>query len=257
MKYQFFSERCSGSNFIQATVEANYPALHSTDEYGFKHFLEEKFLEESVFSDELLFLVVIRNPFDWLRSIHRKPWHCAHHLRGLEFSEFIRAEWQCVWDEQAQISRSDSRWMTEMMSERNPLRDGERFKNVMELRKVKYTVWRERLSAHPNTVFINYDAFNESPRSVLDTLAHAQGLKELETINVPLGYKGRLSLIMKLALFFSFGRIGGYKPKPKHPIALVDLDYIVSGLDSDLERQYGCDVEALVEAERAYTRSVE
>ena len=73
MKYQLFSERCSGSNYFEAVLAANFPGLEPSCDYGFKHWISRRFLDEDVFPDDRLYVLVNRNPFDWLRSIHAQP----------------------------------------------------------------------------------------------------------------------------------------------------------------------------------------
>jgi hypothetical protein len=97
---QIFSERCSGSNYMEQFIRANFPDVRLSWKSGWKHWIPEKPIRGN---DDLLFLIVCRQPFEWLRSIHRTPWHVAPPLRGLEFSEFIRSEWWCVYDEHARI----------------------------------------------------------------------------------------------------------------------------------------------------------
>jgi len=256
MKLHILSERCSGSNFVETAINDNLPVVHS-DRYGFKHWLDENFLNETAFPADTLFLIVMRSPFDWLRSMHRQPWHCAPELTQLTFSEFIRAPWRCVWDEQAGVARGDSRWMTEMMFERNPLDNNRRFRNVLEVRQVKYGIWQDRLSSHPHCIHLSFEKFKASPERMLSEIARAQDLKAPERIKISQGYKGTVSWKRKIALLLSFGTIGRYAPKPKSPIALDDIDYILSNLDPGLESVWEYDIEAIADAERKFTQSTQ
>tara|TARA_A100001015_G_C14964739_1_gene702434 strand:- start:803 stop:1606 length:804 start_codon:yes stop_codon:yes gene_type:complete len=253
MKYQLFSERCSGSNFIEAAIETNFPRLAVTQEFGFKHWLDNSFLNQRALPTELLFVIVIRNPFDWLRSIHAQPWHCAHQLRQLSFSDFIRSEWECIWDEQAHVKRDDPRWMKEIMFERNPLNGAERFRNILEVRKVKYTIWQNQLISHPRTIKISYEKFKDSPEQFLELISHAYDLKKPEEIVIPSGYKGSPSWKRRIAFVLTFGRVGRYIPRPRHPIALEDIDYILNNLDSKLESDWGYDIQTIAQSERMFT----
>ena len=253
MKYQVFSERCSGSNYIQAVLASNLPDLAPSSHIGFKHWITTQFLASHTFPADLMFLIINRNPFHWLRSIHAQPWHCAQHLRSLPFSDFIRAEWQCVWDDQAGIGRDDPRWMQEMAHERNPLNEGSRYCNIIEARKVKYHIWRSKLQGHPGFVPLSFDQFLKAPGLAVNRIAQLTCLPEPPAVVLPPGYKGRLGYKRKLMLRLSMGLIGKAQAKPMAPISLADLEFIVHNLNKAEEMAWGYDIDDLVRQELAYT----
>jgi len=61
---------------------------------GWKH----GFVQARAIPVDLLVIGVVRRADDWLRSMHTKPWHCSSALQSLEFSDFIRAEWDTIID---------------------------------------------------------------------------------------------------------------------------------------------------------------
>jgi hypothetical protein len=246
MKYHLFSERCSGSNYFEAALAANFPGLEPCYDYGFKHWLTHRFLDEDIFPSDRLYVLVNRNPIDWLRSMHAQPWHAAHHLREISFSDFIRAEWQCVWDEQAGIAPEDSRWMREMDFERNPLNEGARFGNIIEVRRVKYNVWRKKLSDQPRLLCVNFDLFLKDPSSVLTRLSLIIDQLLPESIVLPSGYKGRMSWKRRLLHRATMGLIAEKRTNGGKPlINSKDLDFILSNVDRDQEQSWGYDLESL------------
>jgi hypothetical protein len=246
MKYHLFSERCSGSNYFEAALAANFPGLEPCYDYGYKHWLIPRFLDEQAFPSDRLYVLVNRNPIDWLRSIHTQPWHAAHHLRGISFSDFIRAEWQCVWDEQAGIAPEDPRWMREMEFERNPLNQGAHFANIIEVRRVKYHIWRAKLSGQPRLLCVNFDLFLKDPSSILQRLSLITDQLMPEPIVLPTGYKGRMSWRRRLLHRASMGLISEkVRKSPKCPINSEDLAFILSNIDHDQEQCWGYDAEAL------------
>ncbi len=92
--YQVIGERSSGTNFVSTLIKNNID-IKECSHLGWKHAPPHtQFLARN-----LLIIVSTRNPYDWVRSMYRKPWHTAAYLRGLEFSEFIRHEWETVTDE--------------------------------------------------------------------------------------------------------------------------------------------------------------
>lgn len=249
MKYQLFSERCSGSNYFEAVLAANFPGLEPSCDYGFKHWISRRFLDEDVFPDDRLYVLVNRNPFDWLRSIHVQPWHAAHHLRGISFSDFIRAEWHCVWDEQAGITPDDPRWMREMEFERNPLNQGARFRNIIETRNIKYCIWRAKLSAQPRLLYVSFDMFLKNPLSIVQRVASLIGQPLSEPIILPAGYKGRMSWRRRLLHMASMGLLGDKRKLTVGlPLKSKDIDFILMNIDQKQEQFWGYDVESLAVA---------
>lgn len=253
MKYQLFSERCSGSNYVEKVLQLNFPELEPTYEYGFKHWLHPRLLNEEDFPDDLLYIVICRNPFDWLRSMHHQPWHAGKELRHLPFSRFIRSEWFCIWDEQACIDKNDPRWMREMMEERNPFNSGRRFKNILEVRKVKYTTWKEKLGKHPKFARINYDQFYRNPRKKLEEISAKGNLQSIGNPKTKVGYKGNFSWKRRLLRIGSLGLLGNYRRRPNRPISSADLNFISSQLDPRIEEFYGHDIDTILRREAAFS----
>ena len=103
---QVFGERKSGTSYLVTLIKKNFSSIRVTSLFGYKHwFIRDHFprsrpnettdleCERSLDnSDDTLFLVIYRNPFDWLQSFHKMPYHGDGHW-GLEFSEFIRKPW--------------------------------------------------------------------------------------------------------------------------------------------------------------------
>lgn len=93
-RFQVLGERSSGTNFVSSLIAGNVK-ISECNHLGWKHAVpHSQFLAR-----DLLVVVATRNPLDWLRSMHRKPWHSANHLRALEFSDFIRTEWETLTDD--------------------------------------------------------------------------------------------------------------------------------------------------------------
>lgn len=86
--FTIFGERNSGTKYLQRVLQQNLD-IPFTDEYGFKHWFVEGISprgkintttdlekKKSIFdSDETLFFVTVRNPFDWCGSMYETPYH--------------------------------------------------------------------------------------------------------------------------------------------------------------------------------------
>ena len=114
---QIFGERNSGTHWLHFLLEDNLrPTKYSiykiynffkknkyveitSGKYGWKHW----FIEESAIKNRdtrnTLFVVIYKNPYSWLLSMQKNPWHAHPDLKNLSFSEFIKHEWHCIWDD--------------------------------------------------------------------------------------------------------------------------------------------------------------
>jgi hypothetical protein len=120
-KFTIFGERNSGTNYLQKIMLHNFD-LKLTWEYGWKHWyiknLDPRPAANTTTdntastpiqnSKDTLVILIVRNPIDWLRAMHKFPHHAKandstvlsppgfdERVRNLEFSTFIRNPWLC------------------------------------------------------------------------------------------------------------------------------------------------------------------
>ena len=93
-KIKIVGERCSGTNYLSTLVQTNFknidfaPTLISspTGRVGsHKHFITNFDYDEM----DTLVICIVRNPYDWMRSLHRQPHHLLQ-LSGLPFEIFVK-----------------------------------------------------------------------------------------------------------------------------------------------------------------------
>ena len=108
-RLQIFGERSSGTNYLFHLLRKNLKLANKEEwPFGHKHFMPWYFLPKECFvgpehiytlenSDDTLFVIVFRDPYEWLRSFHKEPHHGADHLFNISFSEFIHSEWHLTW----------------------------------------------------------------------------------------------------------------------------------------------------------------
>jgi hypothetical protein len=225
-KLQVFGERCSGTNFVAQLLRRNLPGLRLVDEFGWKHGYSEHVRDEA---PECVFVVVHRDPFDWVRSLWRMPWHAAPALRERPLGEFLREPWWCQWGQDMQLAEGDPRLGTEMLHERDPA-TGERFATVMHLRAAKMRDWatlRHRVRHHAS---VRYEDVASEPRRFVADFARRFGLRRWPWFRPVRTFKG--------------GRTA-FVAKRYAPFAPEDLRWVVAQLDPDLERAAGYDVHEL------------
>ena len=85
--------RCSGTNFLAALIEEN-TTLKLTADLGWKH----GFPTAATIPSDMLVVVAVRDPIDWIRSLYRKPWHFREQDAGMPFAQFIRSPVDTVVD---------------------------------------------------------------------------------------------------------------------------------------------------------------
>lgn len=231
-RIQIFGERCSGTNYLEHLLRRNVPEVPLTWEFGWKHFFPRPGAEAA---DDCLFVVIYRNAFDWLRSLHRTPWHAAPELWHLDFARFIRAPWWCVYDEHWPVAPDDPRYGTELLIERDPV-TGERFANVLRLRSAKIRAWEDLRARARHAAAVRYEDLNADPAAAVAALAGAFGLPQLPAFRPVREDKGGSRR---------------YRRKVYPPIGEADLQFILAELDPALEALAGYDLAALAEAVRA------
>lgn len=226
-----YSERCSGSNYIQSLILTNVFGIWF-DQSSHKHFPPWLELEPSHYfgppehytfdgSDGMLVVVIFRDPYDWVRSLHSQPWHAARYLHNISFSKFIRLSWRLNHN-QGMIAR---------LKRLNPLLDlnpvnGAVFKNILELRTAKIRTMLKIRERAKNVYFINYEVARDHPQEVLNELKELFNL-ELKPVYKPVvNYKGLL-------------RAGTYQETVYDPISTDDLQHINDHLNEQLENEIG------------------
>lgn len=167
--FTIYGERCSGTNFLQRCF-SKYTGLHITWEFGWKHFFG--YNDHNIISrgDNTLFLCIVRNPYQWLMSFDRR----RHHIKeGKKKTNFFTGEWQSV--------RKDKPGSPEIMEDRNPI-NGERYKNIFELRKYKCRyLWYELPLYAKNNYFIRYEDLLENNLLVLNHIVNTFNLSIKDT----------------------------------------------------------------------------
>ncbi len=210
-RFQVYGERCSGTNFVIRLMERNILSARFTEEFGHKHWYAE---HPECIPASCLVVVVARDPYDWVRSLHRKPWHVAPALKELGFSDFIRAQWVGGIEE-------DGIWR-EHERERHPL-SGCRFRDVMQLRQVKLHHWASlRWRFGCRVLPVAYEAVSRDPRAYLADLnrrLHIRLRADYQPVNT---YKGEIT--------------SHYVPRRYPPLCADDRAHIGRHLDPSIER---------------------
>ena len=230
--YQIFGERRSGTNYLANLLRKNFSGIRETTKFGGKHWFikdhQPRGLENQTTdrqceipleqSDHTLFLVIYRNPYDWLRSINLKPFHADGHW-NLPFSEFIRKPWISYTTEKLNSSWRDNE---------NNYFFIEKADNVMVNRSMKIRHFLALDSKVKNICHINY----EHLLSDIDLLA---GIAEEFKIQL----KHPFIKDMPFRMGDGIAKRQGFIETQYESCTPKDMEFINQQLDWDLERSIG------------------
>jgi hypothetical protein len=225
-RFQVYGERRSGTNFVARTIARN-TGLKRWGAYGWKHALPYY----PVLPKSCLFVVVVRDPFDWLRSFYAGPFEVDPAIAALPFSDFLRAEWEGSYSGYAgqwghrgyavkdKFARGEVNFL-----DRHPI-DGRRFRNVCEMRSVKLAGHLSLLDRGLNAVALRYEDFRTRPEAMLQAIAEHAGIALNATFAATEKPVGPSS--------------DNRKDAKTMPVSAADRAFVLEHLDHGLERRCG------------------
>lgn len=162
-KFTILGERCSGTNYLEELIIKNFN-LDITWEFGWKHFFGFNGLKDS---DETLFIGIVRNPYDWIGSLHKRPHHIAPHLR-ISLKNMITSEWWSYYDQKYHKDLFGK----EIVKDRNFI-TGDRYKNIFEMRSTKAKYLLDTMpKLVKNYILIRYEELRDKPSNVVNMIAN-------------------------------------------------------------------------------------
>ena len=230
--FHLMGERCSGTNFVSQLMNNNF-TLNYSHRYGHKHFIPwinpnhldhrtsftlDSIGAESYYKDSesCLFIVIVRDPYDWLRSFYKHPYHVSSDLTG-SFSTFIHHQWRCTDPDSISLNDNYNPWTNQQ------------FKNVLELRKYKYLNYLNVRNFVKNYLFIRYEDVRDDQIGFLNFLKERYRLNlkdQMRVIDERVSWKkeNRKIPFQKKQYFIPLGR---------------DMDWMNNQIDWDLEHVIG------------------
>lgn len=246
-EFAVIGERCSGTNFIEALVLQNVPSLSSlykNQKIGkrkavlHKHFFP--WLDLTCFGSPLisyteklfwipsyrdtLFIFVVRNPYDWIRSFYQNPWHVDLQRMGLDerktLFSFLSNEWHVL----EKFSPIDE-YLAHLSDNWNPYRE-RYFRNVLELRTYKILNALRLGQIVPNFIFVPYEKVLQDPKGFINWLSwisHHEAVEPFASIDTYKGVQSNAS----------------FSPQNYSPFRAHELDFIEKNLDWEVESWIG------------------
>ena len=155
-KFTILGERCSGTVFLEQSMTQNFK-LSLTWEYGWKHFFGFNDYKDS---NDTLFIGIVRDPYTWINSLYRKPWHLEYFINEDEFlnrefySKNNEKSWRHLWADVEGITKQ----LNEEIREDRNLFTGERYKNIFECRAIKlYYLMNDMSNEVNHYILIRYE----------------------------------------------------------------------------------------------------
>ncbi len=161
-RVQIYGERCSGTNYLKKLIETNFTQT-VINEYGHKHFFGFQNLKGT---DDVLFVCIIRNPFTWINSFYKKPWHVDPKITR-SIDSFLTEEFSSYYDR----SHGPERHGLQILEDKNIFCPRKNYKNIFELRYQKLK-WMLKVLPKKvkHTVFIRYEDFLEDFPKTMNVL---------------------------------------------------------------------------------------
>ncbi len=212
--FQVLGERNSGTNFLTQLVLANVTDIERRTKFGWKHGFVDR---RTAATPGFLTLVIYRHPLRWLQSVHLRPLELSSAVKSLDFSEFLRHEWQGAFHRDDGTEDPSTADMVPHTHDRN-------YPNPIALRNAKIR-WLEEMATMPGQIaYCRYEDVNRNPRAMLEALSQAFDLR-LGPYRVIERYKGRGDR--------------RYLPKRLPQVAPADIAFIDAELDHPQEAGIG------------------
>lgn len=166
-KFAIYGERHSGTNFLESCIKQQF-GLELTNFFGFKHWLGFCKPEVIAFNNQILFIAIVRNPYDWLAAFYNAPHHVPLFNR-VNVKTFLTNEWYSV-------DINDN----EIVYDRNfnTPKPYVRYKNIFDMRKNKLQYLNEVMPiVAKNYVLFSYDSFLKNHYNYLNIIGKKFHLK--------------------------------------------------------------------------------
>lgn len=186
VRYQVLGERCSGTNFLDNLIAANF-AMKRSYAMAWKH----GFPDILAAPKDVVFVVIFREVFGWLQSMYGKPWHSTEEIRALPFADFIRSEWRSTVDapEHFRLESGDSRIGQPLNYDLHPI-TGQPFASLVELRNAKAESLLSLPARGARVIYCTLDSVTRDPQATVRRIAAETGLDPSAEVSVPQGHYG-------------------------------------------------------------------
>lgn len=145
---QIFAERNTGSNYLEKLFKMNFPNVKISWEDGWKHWQFSKIFTDPNYKgrNDTLYVLIVRDPYTWVRSMKRKPYHIKNPEDNI--SNFIRQRQHTVSDDHIVIKEPE-------------------YENIIEMRNTKNKGFDLIHNKVKNSIYIKYEDLSANPTETL------------------------------------------------------------------------------------------
>lgn len=226
-KIKVIGERSSGSTYLYNLIIHNFldieiiPDIHPPTVEDYKHFTVDF---EKSYSNDTLIICIIRNPYDWLRSLHRTPHHMPL-FYNVDFKTFLTEP--CISYGGKNHKFWDLYLHNDLVDRQKCANDEfilEKYSNILEMRKYKINKYLN--TNFPNVEILSYDNLVDN----LDLLKNIAEKYNIRTIE---------NSIINLTTVQGEKNNTKYEKKTYVNIDPEQLDFINCNLDWEIENKLG------------------
>jgi len=175
-----FSERCSGSYFVQSAILENFDINNLNRPDNFRHFFgheNDTYNEDEI--ESTLFICVVRDSIEWIDSFFKKLYYIPLNNRR-NIKDFMNNEWYSIYENK----------LEEIMEDRNMITK-ERYKNIFDLRKNKNDYFLNLNNKYKNVLILKYEDLRDDYENTLNMIKNKYNLKQknIEYLKI-IKYKG-------------------------------------------------------------------
>lgn len=173
-----------------------------------------------------LFVVSLRDAFDWCVSMYAKPYHATEEVRSYDFDTFIRTSWLSVMNAPAPHGLEPRLYKNQVLQPDRHIIEGRPYRTVFEMRTVKMRSWLGLLNRGVNIAIIRHEVFQRDPQGYASRIATEFGLTEKRPFKTP---------------DYIFERRPATETRRAHAIDRLphNIEYIRTQLDHALETSVG------------------
>ena len=166
-KFTILGERSSGTEILKQFILDNFDIPYTQD-FGSTHFFG--FYDyKLMFTDETLFLCIVRDPVDWINAFYHNPQYIP--IQNQSLDNFLEKPFYSIWPK-----KQPSECETIISEDRNIITN-KTYENIFELRKVKMEYLTETLpTLVKHHYIIRYEDLLENPKLILEKIQQKYGL---------------------------------------------------------------------------------
>lgn len=156
--FTIYGERHSGTNLLESLIETK-TNLRCIWTYGWKHFFGFTNYKKLIQANNTLFVGIVRNPYDWIMSMYKKPYHVPTKNKQ-DIHSFLFNDWYSEEDFYPRERPDDKHYIVHR-----------RYNNIFEMRKLKLEyLYKQMPVIVPHYCLTTYEYITDNAETFIDTL---------------------------------------------------------------------------------------